>query len=369
MNRKPVWIAIVVAIGILSLGYFLSMQWVDNEYHPGMATKQAEQITQTLNYQETLQQSTANANQTQTAEAKQAAIWAQETQIAAIATMTAAPTPTPDLSTGCEASVIETKTLLNQNPGLANNQDDNLRIPYGARLLVDGRMSETNWVHVNFEGQKGFVQAKDIKFSDPNCVAPLYELNFLAGWLNPASKLILEDTFTANQKIWMSKDGTEQLLPESNAEEGAYLRILVEKQEAVFSTTDLQNKDISAFDLHLNLDIYRLFTEGFWGLRFFDNDQSYYQLQFYPNICTYALYENSNLAFSGKVDKKACSGLLYDLGVSVNSKQEFIFSINGFQYGPTKLTSKQNSAFNGSIYLLVNDLGVDFNYIVVTAPK
>lgn len=360
-------VAIIIALIIIGVGTLLGLNFKFNVYEPGMKTQSVEAATQAaIDANIAKQKATEDAlafRETQTVQAEQATIQAMKT-------LEAIPTPTPEVNI-CQAITKEDTSIIFSNvPGILYKNIGGKELPANSIVSVDGALEEKSWVHVTANDQSGFVRREDIVFSDSGCEPTISDIHYLAGWLNPGEKVIVDDSFSSNEYTWINTADNTQIANNVNKNEST-LFVESGKIATVFSTKSLSEADVASFRLYTYIKSVNHSNKGYFGFRFAVNEAGYYELRLSPNDCIYTIYDSvsDSIIHKGPTKSGTCSYDLYSIDFSVTTKGELTFNINGEQYGPTKLANLENRDLHGGISLSVVGVEVDYNYIVVIAPK
>lgn len=380
MNRTPVYYALVLSAVIIILGVMQANRYVTKVYEP---TKTVMQGTFTAR--------TALAHASLTAQSAAQVIEAQQTansvmltttavdtirqteiqQITqnAMSTASALPTNTPDLNTGCEAVVEGNLQVMLARPGLFNgSKNTSIPLPENSLVLVDGSLRDKAWVHVRFGGQTGFMRMDALRFKDKLCKPEVADLHFLARLLDQDWLVLVDDTFAANQYRWARLDNNQQIRSKISGSESV-LNIPANNEELVFSTNVLTAAQLSTFKLFTNFKTLYSSAGSYVGFRFYENTGSFYQLRFFPTECSFSVYESDNEVFAAVLPVQTCIDRYYVFEMSFDASHFLNLNINGVENGPIKIDDLNNGSLNGGINLSVRNLGMEFNYLVVTAPR
>jgi hypothetical protein len=391
INKIPVIIAIILSAIVLGIGALIANQYVHNDYWPAMdanQTKIAMQITQT---EENARYTASSNSATQTfvslaSLATQSAditfqiaaqtMAAQQTAISFQTTETARPSPTPNQITTCEA-VITGAHLISPVPGWLEKAEGAAEGPSDNKVTVDGRLSDPQWVHIKTSKQNGFIRVSNLNFDDPSCKPSVADLSYLAQWLKPDWRVLVDDTFAPNQNqyIWFRQDNNIQIETKglNSGLYESYLPVSANNQELVFSTDELLSSQVSDFNLFTYFVVTGNKPNGNSniGFRFYENNDSFYQLRFFlsKDVCAYSIYEDAEKVSGSSLPPSICPASWYALMLSFDDGHNLSFSINGIKYGSIKIKDPQDLFVNGGISLSLQNLAGNFNYIVVTAPR
>jgi hypothetical protein len=383
MNARVILIAVILALLIIGGGAYWAYDWFSTIYAPAIEMQEAQQKTQTVFAQQTAQEATQYAYGTQTLDAEISfctqtaqAVFSQQTQMslnqesthAAVMTMTAQPTVTPEIKMTCDARVINDNSLLNTVPGYSQYLDEILYLNDGDRITVDGMILGSEWYHVNYDDQVGFMQSKNVLFIDPKCSVGFYDLHFMANWLKSGWHLLVEDNFASNEYIWLKKDGNVQFTPTLYRQRG-FLRIVSDGEAQIFSTPKLRKASFSTVQIHVNYSSYPSLKDGYFGFRFYEEDDSYHELRFNRIECTYSGFENSRNIFTNNVKKEVCNDIYYDLIITIVPSGTIEITINGKPYGPVPFIDADQDLSISDIYFVVSGMTAEINYVIVSAPK
>ncbi len=383
MNRTPVTISIILSLFIVIGGASYAYRYMTKEFLPWQAENQVV-IAASNTAQAVLETATASAvqaNQTatasavaveQTATAEAIAANQAETALAISSNQTATaaylPTATPDNLTKCDA--VAKGGNLSPVPGASNPPKGLVAVPANSPVIVDGRLRDSYWVHVNFNGDSGFMATNLLDYKDRNCAPSVEDLSFWAGWLEPDRRVLVDDTFASNQYQWFRKndDGSDiAILASGNTE--STLAVSATGKEVVFSTDMLRLAAVPTFKLHTFVTFRKMYEGGsYLGIRFYDDNNTFYQIRFYPVQCKYSIYENENESFPQKLEESICRNPNYSLMVSVDTDHNINLNINGVDK-LAQIPNLQGLNIAGGISFTAYKIDADFNYIVVTAPR
>lgn len=380
MNRTPVYYALGISVAIILLGLAQANRYVTKVYEPTKTAMQgtfaartalaydsltAQSATQVIEAQQTVNSVNATALMADTIRMTEV----QQLTQNAMSTALAQPTITPDLGSGCEAFVDGNLQLMLARPGLFNGSKNTATpLPENSLVLVDGKLRDRAWVHVKFGEQTGFMRIEALKFKDSNCKPSVADLHFLATLLDQGWLVLVDDTFAANQYRWARLDNNEQIRSNSSGSESV-LSVPANNQDFIFSTNVLNAAQLSAFKLFTNFKTQYSSVGSYVGFRFYENKESFYQLRFYPTECSFSVYEDDNEVFTSALPIQACTDRYYVLEMSFDADHYLELNINGVENGPIKIDDLEDGSLKGGINLSVHNLGMEFNYLVVTAPR
>jgi len=289
-----------------------------------------------------------------------------ETQIALVsstsnaATQLVRATDTPSLS-GCEAKTRNSTRLFPQ-PGWTSQPA--ISIPEGKTVTVDGRVRDQAWVHTKMDDKSGFMRKDDLIFLDANCAPSIADLHFLAGWLQPGWRVLVDDTTFEGQTSWTTDNA--QPLPTTSTSNESALRVVADIPGSVFSTEVLRRDQVSAFDLHTYFIVQRLNEGSYFAVRFYEEDGSLYEVRFSPKECIYSIYENKSEIFESVFSESVCAEHYFAINLSVDVNHNLILVVNGME---STSMIHINDLKEGGIDFSIYNLSADFNYIVVMAPR
>lgn len=242
MDKRPVIIIIFLLLFIFGIVALIGINWFTNTFQPALETKQVIQATQEFYASKTAQEATQFFNATKTMEtgnlfASQTAqaliIMQTETAMAKTAaynaemTQTAIPTSTPEILVTCIARVINDNSALNPVPSRSNYPAKVIFINEQDKVTVNSLVKGSNWVHVSYQEHTGFMNRSNLLI-DADCQPNVYDLHFLAGWLKPNWKVLVEDTFTTNEHVWLLQESGEQLVPQMHPQH-SFCRLMQRK--------------------------------------------------------------------------------------------------------------------------------------------
>lgn len=370
MNKTPVNIALVISAVIILCGLSVGYYYVSRVYQPAMTalqdvfatrTSQAKTATSIAVSTQSAVQAVQEATQSamQTTQAAVLATQAEQTATSARATALALPTATPQLPT-CKANV-QSATWMFPQPGWISQPDVAISVPEDASVVVNGRLRDQAWVHVLMDNKSGFIRRDALSFDDANCVPAIVDLHFLAGWLEPSWRVLVDDTAFVGPTRWTT-DNNQPLSTISIGNESA---LHVSANDA-FSLEVLRQVQVPAFDLHTYFTAQRVALGSYIGIRFYGRDGSYYEVRFFPHSdeCVYSIYENTNVVLSSGFSKIVCAYGTYAMRLVVDEKQNLKLIING-----SESTSVSINNLKGGINFSAYAFKADFNYIVVTTPR
>jgi len=371
MNRTPVYIALVISLFIIICGSSVAYRYVSRVYLPTMTALQDVFATGTSNAQMTANAVASVQAATQSAQAAaQVAVQTAEydkslTQTAQVAifetaTALARPTNTPVLEPVCKATVFNTSWMSPQ-PGWISQLGTAISIPENSTVEVDGRLYDSAWVHVKFNGKSGFMR-NDTLAIDAGCTPVTGDLHFLAGWVDSNWRVLVDDSFASIKPIW-GVDNSHPIFKNTDNFGETTLQASSNTQEFVFSTDSLRQPPIPAFKLFTYFTGRRLSEGGYFGVRFYGANNSLYEIRFLPRECAYSIYENNVKIYNWPFSKVSCIDRYYVIQLAVDESHKMTLNVNG------EINTVPINPLEGGISFVVNNLSLEFNYIVVTAPR
>lgn len=369
MVRKPIGITLLILGFFAILGYMYYLTWKQETLAPLQTTVTKVLATKTGHSYATATQSAEYAQMTATV---QQAIRYEEqtqTQVSWVITATAIPTPTPTQAQFCQAHVVKEDTFLYSDPGINPNPEARVRLPFKKDIQIIGRMEDTEWLFIDFDGIMGFTQGFNLERKTSDCEPQFLDIHYMANYLvDPDWRLVLEDSFATNTYLWYAMDGTQVVNDASEPESMLEVSSYGARQE--FSTEKITTRKFGAFEVILNAKVVRANTTGFFGVKFFITEDGYNEIRFNPYTCVYSVFEGDTELFSGNVDQSLCRlDTVFQVRIKVDAYKRLLITINGETQGPTEIINVTNKEMSGPMSLIVNDLQVFYNYLVVTSPK
>lgn len=296
---------------------------------------------------------------------------------AALPTPTALPTLTPIPSPTlvptsapqqeiCDAVVQGTPRAVYPFPGLGHSLFIKL-LEVGTKIKVLGRIGDNDWYKVEINNEQGWMKSDALRVLN-SCKPTLFDLHYLANWLNQDETLLLEDTFSANANIWIDTESQESILVNTTPGGESALNIQA-SNERVITTTNPRVSDVYAFKLYTSFTVEKAKDQSSFGIRFRDSGSEYYQISLLPTSCKVDVYATSKLVYSNNMNLKTCIDRYYDIYMVMSSDYKLSIQINGFDPISINLQDPDGRFGHGKIDLVANNIDVKLDYIVVTAPK
>lgn len=369
MVRKPICFSLAILFFIVGLGYIIHLNWEKSTLEPLQATVTKVLATKTGYSYATATQSAEYAQMTATVQQAMRYEQQTQTQVSWAITATAIPTPTPTQALFCQAQISAENAFLYSDPGINPNSDSRIRLPFKQEIQIVGRMEDTEWLFIDFEGTRGFTQNSNLNKTTPDCEPQLLDIHYMANYLDdPDWRLILEDSFATNTYLWYALDGTQ--FTNNISEPESMLEVSSYGTQQELSTPKISNKKFEAFEVIFNAKVIRANTSGYFGVKFFKTQDEYNEIRFNPYTCQYSVYEGDAELFTGNVDQSLCRlDTIFQVKIKVDEYKRLLITINGETQGPTELVNVTNKEMSGPMSLIVNDLQVFYNYLVVTSPK
>lgn len=295
----------------------------------------------------------------------------------AIQTLTALPTITPLPSptlvptsapqvANCDAEVQGTSRAAYPVPGQGHTSFNQI-IEAGTIVNVVGRLGDNGWYKVEIDGKSGWMKSNSLRLLN-SCRPTIFDLHYLAGWLNSDETLILDDTFSSNANIWLDNISQENLLINTTSQGESILNVQSDS-ERIITTSNPLTSNISAFKLYTSVTADKVNDQSYFGFRFRDTGSEYIQLTFLPASCKINIYSTKKLVYSNNLDPKTCVDRYYDIYLYMSSEYKLEIQINGFDPISINLQDPDGKYTNGNIGLVANKVDLAFNYIVITSPK
>jgi hypothetical protein len=378
-NPIPVFIGIFLSVIFLVIGFINGSNYISTRYQPAMATKQVMLdllTTQTL-LANNIQGTNIALQSTQVAEAAQTQSFyagaTQTQQYNEILSLT--PTPTPQL-VSCQAKVTDKDgAKFSDIPGYYYNPSSKVTIPSGSALTVDGYLPDSNFVHVIYNEKPGFILRDALTFSDPLCNPLKTDLYFLAGWMSEWKwPVLVDDTFYTSRNLWSTyadNKSVQQIQIDVNQSD-ATLPVNALDQEVIFSTAILNTTNVSIFGLHTFVHVRQTGLENpYFGFRFFERDNSYYQIRLMPKSCTFQLLAGDKEIYFGNMKYAACADVYYSIKLSLDEDHILKLVVNGNEneLDLSNLSIPLDPESTGGISFMVNNAVIDYKYIVAAAPR
>jgi hypothetical protein len=349
MNQRVIWLTSLIGLGIIiacSIAAFL--------YYGGVTAP-------TLSTQEALQSS---ISATQTADSI-------STMRAAIPTHTPSQTPTmtvtvPPQEVTCDATIQGISRAVYPVPG-QGHFDSYTAVEDNANVKIIGRLADRGWYKVEVNGTQGWVKSDSLRM-EGSCEPTVYDLHHLANWLGSEERLVLEDTFAANQNAWIDATTRDIFSIRSNAQDGAQLEVNTH-QETLVTTINPRLASLTAFRLYTSFTVDDKSDQSYVGVRFRDSEVNYYQVILTPETCNVSVYATNNLFYSDQLDPRICQALYYDMILTLSNDYKLGLQVNGYDVILIDLQDPDRQYGQGSIKLVVNQLDVKFDYIVILAPN
>lgn len=385
----PVQISIFIAVAIVVTGSFFAYKYIAFTYKPGLISKEATEslqkiyAEQTASMEATLQayqntqeyQSQLATRAAQELQATESAISQQKTKSAldelstqsALATIQAIPTPTPQLM-DCAATVNSDSGILSILPSYIETGIKT--IPQNTTVVVNGRLRDNAWVHVVANGETGFMRRSNLKYSDDNCSPMITDIHFFTSLFDSRNRVLVDETFASDQYSWVIRgDKKQNLLSDKDSDE-AYLELYSKYATKVISTNTLKKGQFPAFQLITYFKLLNIYDKGYFGIRFADNKNSYYEFRFFPTSCEYSIIDgiDESTIKLGNLRSRTCSGDYTYLVVNITKDNNLLLTINGENVGPIPLEISHDRN-NGGIDIIVSNLDLDINFIIVSTPK
>ncbi len=282
-----------------------------------------------------------------------------------VPTFTVVPTLPPQQEV-CDAIVQGTSRAVYPFPGLGHSLFINL-LEVGTKLKVLGRIGDNDWYKVEVNSEQGWMKSDSLRVLN-SCKPTLFDLHYLANWLNQDENLILEDTFSANANIWVDTESQESILVSTTSAGESALNIQA-INERVITTTNPRVSDVPEFKLYTSFTVEKASGQSSFGIRFRDSGTEYYQISLSPSTCKVDVYTTSKLVYSNNMNLKTCIDRYYDIYMVMSSDYKLAIQINGFDPISINLQDTDGRYGHGKIDLVANNIDVKLDYIVVTSPK
>jgi hypothetical protein len=295
----------------------------------------------------------------------------------AIPTVTSSPTSTlpptstlaptiPPQQTVCDAEVQGTSRAMYPVPGQGHKSFYRLVEP-GTNIKILGRLGDNGWYKVEIDNEQGWMKSDNLQLLN-SCRPTIYDLHYLANWLGPDEELVLEDTFSANANAWFDTTTQKNILA-NTTQQGESILNLYSNNEIVVTTTNPRVSEISAFKLYASFSVDKVNDQSYFGIRFRDTGNEFFQLFFSPATCKIDVSATNNLIFSNNMNLKTCIDRYYDMYISLTSDYKLEIQINGFEPISINLQDPDGRYSKGKIDLVANKINVSLDYIVITGPK
>ena len=373
MSRRPIIVSFVLALIIVVAGMLGLKKLIDTVQVPLERTVTKVYANQTLESIAKVTQAAIDFERTKTAEYQDYIYKQTQTQNAWNMAATAAITPTPDIKHVCEAHVSSYNAYGLPEPGNNPNQAEHYTVEMGRPLQVRAKLiGMSSWLLVQSGGEEFFMKPEHITFNEPNCYDGLKEvhIHYAAQYLPDDNwRLVLEDAFTLDEHAW--KEATSRgLIPTESDGDERFLSVKSIKKNTEFYTKSLDERDFRAFEMNFNSEIIRPDTNGYLSVKFFINDDGFYEFRFFPYDCNYIILNQGLETHGGEIGVNLCRDFKdFQVKLRVNEEGQLTLKINGVEKSPITLESTGNRPITGKIHFVVNNLYVKFNYIVVTAPE
>jgi len=351
MNRRVIWLTLLISLSIIfacALAAFL--------FYKGVTIPTLSTATQ-----EMLQ---ANNYATQTA----ISIAATQT-LAAMPTSTLQPSPTvtptaPPPQVTCNSYAKSASQAIYPVPGQGHNEIGEAN----SYVRIIGRLADSGWYKVEVDGKQGWMKSDSVSI-EASCQPTTYDLHYLANWLTPDKQLIFEDLFATNTNVWLDAVTKINYLVKFTTKGEGQLEVNARK-EALVTTTNPTLANLTAFTLYTSFTVSNVSDRSYVGVRFSDSGANYYQILLFPSNCIISVYTDSNLFYSQHMDPKACTDRYYDVSLAFSNDNHLDLQLNGFTPPVSiNLQDPSGSYHGGGIKLVVNASDVQFDYLVILAPK
>ncbi len=281
-----------------------------------------------------------------------------------IPTSTATVTPPPE-QTLCDAVVQGDSRALYPVPGQGHKSFDRI-LAVGEKVKILGRLSDNGWYKVEVSGEQGWIKSASLQVTD-SCKPTIFDLHYLAGWLDPNEDLVLEDTFATNANIWVDANSQKNILP-NTLQQGESVLNISSDGSIIVEPMNFQTNNVAAFKLYTSFTVDNVSEQSYFGFRFRESEGNYYELLFSPLTCQVNVTDANNLIFTKQLDLKTCIDRYYDLYISLTS-DDLEVQINGFDPILVHLQNPNGELSQGKISLVLNKMTTSLDYIVITKPK
>ncbi len=278
---------------------------------------------------------------------------------------TLVPTSAPQ-STICDAEVAGTTRNIYPIPGQGNISSSKLIIA-GSVVKVLGRLEDNGWYKIEYNNDIGWMKSDSLQILNI-CKPTIFDLHYLANWLDQNESLILDDTFSANANIWINAATSENILV-STTQKGESVLNIKSSDETIITTTNPRVFDVSSFKLYTSFATDQVSEQSYFGIRFRDSGSEYFQVSFLPSSCKIDIFATNKLIYSNKLNPKTCIDRYYDLYLSLSDDYKLEIQINGFDPITVNLQDPDGRYSSGKIDLAANKIELNLDYIVITAPK
>lgn len=381
IRKEPVIIASIVSIILLVTGGMIANRYVTGVYQPTMSSLQGTLViveaqnqvaaqtqfaaeTASYSFSKT-QEAESYAVQTQEKLASQTAD-AQQTLIAFENTQAAQPTVAPPLLS-CVAVVNKDSLLFSAPGGYFGGEP----ISELSSVTIQGKVTDSDWVRVQVNGQPEvkFMELKALTIKTGSCTLETnFGLGYLAGWEDASWRAQVDETF-ASALRWSLQSSDTQIVAKKYGNEWV-LPVQAYGQDVEFSTPKLRDNNLPVFKLFTYFTLKDRVKDSYISVRFADGLGTISEFRFYPypDQCKFTINQGPG-EYSADLGPKVCFDNRFELSIFVDTNRSQIsVTVNGV---PNKNIDIPNPSGNGpaGISLSVNNLAVDFNYIVVTVPR
>jgi hypothetical protein len=270
-------------------------------------------------------------------------------------------TPFP-LQILCSARVTR-DTFLYPVPSIGYKSQEN--VMSGSSITVIAGVYGKDWYEVRLDGIQGWLRGYLFEFSEPNCRPATYPLSYLLGIDYSSVTVLLDESFGLNQYTWIENNGLS-LQP---TYEGASAKLIVQSYHNLQKITSNDFlKSVSSFNLVTSIEIRQFELGSFFGVRFSDNGSNYYEVQFYPSMCSVDIISEKQKLEEFVMNRDICSDGFYYLEMSIVSGNQVNLSVNGNDVISLVLEGNNNFS-DGKISFVVNNANIAFDYILIMTPK